>query len=288
MQLNPFEEFVIFRQLGDHTDSNTYYVRAVIKNAKTKAVIDTVDLTDNGSGNFSVTWQVVADPSGEGLYVEIITSVYTDSGYTTKSSLYPDHGKLYLIHKRWDMSLMGGGGAKIDYSRINKDLEKIVKKQLKKLPKPKEFKINLEPVIKSAERAEKAIKAVRIPDQEEIDLSPVLSEIEGFRRIVLTAIKNIPEPEEIDLSPILKRIENLKIEEANEKLDKILNKIKSFFEIDINTIKSLVKSIHLRLDKIPKISEAFKHLIKEATGSEVNSKEAKQKTTLFKRHYEKK
>ena len=52
-QLSPFEKFVVYRQLHDHTDSTTYYVSAIIKDAKKGTVIDTLKLTDQGDGYFS-------------------------------------------------------------------------------------------------------------------------------------------------------------------------------------------------------------------------------------------
>ncbi len=53
MQLNPHEQFTIVRQIEDHTDSSTYYVRAVVRNAKPDALLATVNLTDQGSRRFS-------------------------------------------------------------------------------------------------------------------------------------------------------------------------------------------------------------------------------------------
>ncbi len=83
--LQPQKSFTVVRQIANHLDSATYYVRAVIRNAYTDELIETLDLTSRGSQRFSKNWQVPADPSGEGFYISIVTSVYTDSGYTTKS-----------------------------------------------------------------------------------------------------------------------------------------------------------------------------------------------------------
>ena len=80
LTLQPQASFTLVRQIANHTDSSTYYVRAVIRNAYTDELISTLDLTDRGSQRFSKNWQVPADPSGEGFYLSIVTSVYTDSG----------------------------------------------------------------------------------------------------------------------------------------------------------------------------------------------------------------
>ena len=95
MQLAPNTTFAIVRQIEDHTDSATYYVQAVIRNAQTDALIATVNLTDQGSRRFSKNWQVTADASGQGFYISILTSVYTNSGYTTKSQNYGDKMETY-------------------------------------------------------------------------------------------------------------------------------------------------------------------------------------------------
>lgn len=52
-QLSPLEKFVVYRQLHDHTDTSTYYVKAIIKDAKKGTIIDTLTLTDHGDGYFS-------------------------------------------------------------------------------------------------------------------------------------------------------------------------------------------------------------------------------------------
>src|SRR3712207_5094711 len=120
MTLNPLEEFVIARQLNDPADTNTYYVQAVIRNAKTDAVIATVNLDNKGSQRFTKTWQVVQDPTGLGLYVTITTTVYTDSSYSTKSTTYGVEQHEHLIQDRINPWLRTGGGADVDYKRVRK------------------------------------------------------------------------------------------------------------------------------------------------------------------------
>src|SRR5437879_1246261 len=98
LQLEPLELYTIARGLEDHTDSTQYYVQAVIRNAKTDALIATVQLTDQGDQHrYSKAWQVPQDQTGLGFYLLIETSVYTDSGYTTKSQNYGDKYETYLV-----------------------------------------------------------------------------------------------------------------------------------------------------------------------------------------------
>src|SRR5947209_2026571 len=108
--LHPQNSFTVVRQIANHLDTDTNYVRAVIRNAYTDAIIDTLDLTDKGSQRFSKNWQVPADPSGQGFYISIVTSVYTDSGYTTKNPNYGDEENTYLVQDRVPLARHGGGG----------------------------------------------------------------------------------------------------------------------------------------------------------------------------------
>src|SRR3990167_2297855 len=103
LQLNPREYFPIVRQLNDPLDVGTYYVQAIIRNARTGATLDTLSLTDEGGQRFSyTTWQTPADTSGLGLFITITLTVYTDSGYTEKAGNYGIEQQTYLIQERVD------------------------------------------------------------------------------------------------------------------------------------------------------------------------------------------
>lgn len=138
MQLEPGEYFGLVRQIADPNDSNTYYVRAVVRNARTDATIDTVNLTNRGSGRFSAEYQV---PSVGVLpfFIVISTVVYTDSGYTTKSSDYSQESETYLIETRSrHMGGGGSGGSRVDYEKIKKMIEeaaKDIEEAIKRVPK---------------------------------------------------------------------------------------------------------------------------------------------------------
>ena len=101
LQINPASTFPICRQIANHTDTGTYYVRGVIKDAINDSVLATVDLDDKGSQYFRYNWKVVYDNvMARGRYITIVTSVYTDSGYTTKSENYGDEINTYLLRKQ--------------------------------------------------------------------------------------------------------------------------------------------------------------------------------------------
>lgn len=131
--LQPQVHFPIVRQIANHLDTDTYYVRAVVRDAD-GITIATVDLKDKGEQRFQTKWRTPADGSGQGKYISIVTSVYTDSGYTTKSSNYGDEENTYLVFDRV-MPAMRGGGGNLDSGTIRR----IVQEELGKLPEPERF-----------------------------------------------------------------------------------------------------------------------------------------------------
>lgn len=117
MQLQPQEIFTVVRQLHDWSDTDTNYVQAVIRNARTDEILSTLQLDDKGDRRFSKTWQVKADPSGLGFYITITTTVYTDDLYTNRNPNYGEEMNTYLVDER-KRHIGGGGGSDIDYTKI--------------------------------------------------------------------------------------------------------------------------------------------------------------------------
>lgn len=227
MQLRPREIFTIARGLEDHTDSSTYYVRAVIRNARTYAIIETVDLESQAGGHtFLYDWQVPADSSGEGFYILITTSVYTDAGYTTKSDLYGDKLTEYLIADRLNPNSGGiGGGADIDYKKI----QKIIKEAVDRIEKPQKW--DIAPIMLAIDSL--ASREHHCEKPKDIDLTPFLESLETSRKETVT-LKQIKEiiPETVSLSTITEHFSenNQKIEELKNLLVMEVTKIKDFYE----------------------------------------------------------
>lgn len=196
------QSFTVVRQIPNHLDTDTNYVQAVIRNAYTDEIIDTIQLTDRGGQRFSKNWQVPQDPLGQGFYISIVTSVYTDSGYTTKNQNYGDDENTYLIQ---DRLIRVGGGGDIDAYTVRR----IIQEELAKLPKPKE---PAEPVMKWDEvlTAIDAVKTAVVDEKPEppdpVDFSPVF---EAIQRAMLTTVQAIESKEvtpETDLSPIMQKL----------------------------------------------------------------------------------
>lgn len=193
LQLSPQTNFPVIRKLGDPADTATYYVRAIVRNSASGATIQTINLTDGGSQRFTGNFNVPRDSSGTGMYVDITTSVYTDSGYTAKSDAYSEENETYLVAERWGPQFGhgGSGGGDISYGKIGEIFNEILLKYLKGI-------IDLQ--VKIYESVE-IIKAKDFPEIKTTDLSPVLEAIrlvaqgvEGIDFPEIPAFPTIPEP----------------------------------------------------------------------------------------------
>ena len=201
--LQPQVEFPIVRQIGNHLDSTTYYVRAVVRNAA-GATIDTVDLDAKGDQRYQTSWRVPADPSGQGAYISIVTSVYTDAGYTTKSPDYSDEENTYLIFDRVMPAMRGGGG--IDARTVRR----IMQEELGKLPEPEKIEF---PEIEIPEvRFDSVLSAIadlRVSlapkPQTPVNLTPVIQAIDRL----MDAIERKEVTPPTDISPLLERLSTM-------------------------------------------------------------------------------
>ncbi len=172
--------FTVVRQISNHLDTDTNYVRAVIRNAYTDVIIDTLDLTDRTGQRFSKNWRVPGDPSGEGFYISIVTSVYSDSGYTTKNANYGDEENTYLVADR--EGALRGGGSGVDARTVRR----IIQEEIAKIEKPEK------------------VEFPEFPKAQEVKFDTVLSAIEGLK----TALK--PEkPEKIDFKPVYDSLQTI-------------------------------------------------------------------------------
>lgn len=231
--LQPRETLPLVRVLTDPTDSTTYYVRAVVRNAKTLVTLTTLTLTDNGNRIFSNNYLVPADPSGRGFFIAVTTQVFTDAGMTTPSA-YNDETETYVIYDRMSFAhaisnylgaQLAGDGLDIDYKKIGKMLAEISTESLAKILKEIETvkkavkdseteKTDLEPVLSAISEVKNAVQDLDIPEFEPTDLQPVLESIQT----VLTAVGGIKfEQKDLDLSPVLEALKKFDLTEVNTK-----------------------------------------------------------------------
>ncbi len=251
MQLRPQEVFTIVRGLEDHTDSATYYVRAVVRNARTDALIATVDLVDQGDGHrFTYNYTVPPDTSGEGFYISIVTSVYTDSGYTSKSANYGDSFDTFLIEQRLNGNSSHSGGSEVDYKKI----QKMIEDAIKKIPAPEKVTIpsvDFAPLARQFEVLKKAIETIKLPENEKVDFTLVLAKLDEVSKTVKKSVEDIDIPEP-DYGPVVSMVNEQKAmwDEAHQQINDVLERIKPFFTKDVDDIKELVSGLDKKLDGI--------------------------------------
>jgi hypothetical protein len=210
--LQPQVDFPITRQIANHVDVATYYVQAKVYNAD-GILINTVNLVDKTGQRFTKRWRVPVDAGNQGAYISIITSVYTDSGYTTKSNNYGDEENTYLIYDRL-LAKTGAGGAgggssvsKTDIKNALRDVwdEKYVAPEATEAPE----KITIPNYSKQLTELVVGIKsleahALQIKEME-TDLYPVL---EGIQNLA-DAIDNKNVTPETNLDPIIEGMDLL-------------------------------------------------------------------------------
>lgn len=232
ISLQPQTDFTIVRQLGDHTDSSTYYVQAVIRKSVDDSILKTVNLTDKGNGRFKTDYRVPADVSGQGFYLDITTSVYSDSGYTTKADTYSDENETYLVYDRTKGSGGGGGGggADVDYKKIQKMIDGLVEK----FPKTKLKGVStlLEDIKAGIVRLGDKMDMEEPEEKEEIDFAPVLSAIETSKKEVVKAIEDKDVTPETILDDVIEAINNKETDLSgiDQKLDTLSQALEAHVE----------------------------------------------------------
>lgn len=234
--LQPQRAFPIVRQIANHTDTGTYYVRAVVRDAD-GSLLSNVDLVDKGSQRFQTAWAVVADPSGMGRYISIITSVYTDSGYTTKSPNYGDEENTYLVFDRVLPSQRGGGGMSArDVRRVIKEELELAKPDPIKFPEAPEQKVyemRWDELLLAMEVVRQAV--IKVPT-EATDTAPLVAKMDALA----SAIEEKEVTPVTDLTPVLERLTDDKDdtevsqEDVRSRLDEIEENILKTMPVEIN------------------------------------------------------
>lgn len=225
--------FTVVRQIANHLDTDTNYVRAVIRNAYTDATLDTLDLTDKGGQRFSKNWRVPSDPSGEGFYITIVTSVYTDSGYTTKNANYGDEENTYLVADA--PSAIGRGSTGIDARTVRR----IISEELDKRKEEPEEADEVDEVeeIEIPEELPRWDEILFAIDKLNTTLKPIKPEKVDFKPLndalqsILSAVNGKPVTPVTNLTPVLTKIQEITAvtdrtrAEVNTKLDSFSNEV---------------------------------------------------------------
>jgi len=213
-------------------------VRAIVKRADTDEVLGTFNLVDKGDRYFVYNYTVPNDPSGVGYYISIETSVYTDSGYTTKSENYGDEFSTYLVAFRpAAVQMLGhGGGADISYDKVRSIVSEAILEALKGLPAhEKAEKVDLSPLEQkmaklalSLKTAIEKIDSIVIPENEKIDYAKIIGALGYHSEGIHKRIGEINIPE-LDYERIEEKYEELKplISGLSEIVNNLLSELKS-------------------------------------------------------------
>lgn len=248
IQLQPQKNFAIVRQLPDPSDSNTYYVQAVIRNAETDALIATINLTDKGERRFIGIWNAIPDKNGQGTLVSIRTAVYTDSGYTIPSDTYSQEIETYLILERFNpnvmVSMLGPalGGDDVDYKRIADIVNFVFEKRL-----------------------EKVLSILNTLEARKSDGPAVIKEIRAAlstsEKEITKAIEKKEVTEKTDLSKVLEKLDELdllkQINASIESLYGFVETNKTDFEPVISAMKELESNKQPTKDHIKEMTKVF-------------------------------
>lgn len=247
--LQPQNYFTIVHQISNHLDNNTYYVQAVIRNAFSDEIIATVQLTDKGGRRFKYDWRVPADAFGQGFYVSIVTSVYTDSLYTTKSENYGDDENTYLVQERVFLNGLGGSGG-IDTF----DLRRVLREELDKLKETPEENEDEPEIVESPEpmRWEEILSAILDlknylieAESGEDDYSSILNQISFSEGKIIQQIKDseADDPEDIDFSPLMNEVMGMQ-HVLEEKIDLKTEEVKkAVIDVDKDGISEKISRL---------------------------------------------
>lgn len=263
-QLIPSQPYTLSYFLTDHTDGNTYYVRAVVYDATTGEVLDTQDLVQQSTNPrlFSKRAQAPGDSSGHGRKIIVVATAYEDAGYTTKSSLYQEQSENYLVIKAGAGLTLGGGyGTGVDY-RIIKE---IVEDQLKSLIK------SINAISKSIANLQKTVD--NLPT-EKTDTQEIVKEL-GVLRETVAGLPTEP----ADIAPLLLKIDEVKqaVEDKEvtpkTELEPILTRLDEVKE-------EVGKNHNENMNNMTPLIEAFKETLPKVLEKEIKTAVSKQKFTL--------
>lgn len=208
MQTEPQNPLPLVYLITDHTDTNTYFVRAVMRDSLSGSIIQTINLTDRGNRRFSTQVNAPADPTGFGRHIDITITPYTDSGYTQKADTYQEKIDKWYIRAQQSH---GGGGSDIDYDYLFKRVSDIFERKLNALEFPKTDLSNIYKYLGKIRDAIVSIEIPEVPEAEKLDLEPVLQALERVESALSGKIDgiDIPEQEKLDLAPVLEALQAL-------------------------------------------------------------------------------
>lgn len=275
-QISPSTPFVVSFYIPVNTDSNTYYVRAVIYDALTGEILATENLTRQTTNTrlYSKQVQSPGDSSSLGRRIIVVATAYTDSGYTTKSADYQDQAEVFLV--KTQPTLLGGGGYGVDYVKVREIVENVfdirekmhedrlkkakedekpieapkmqwdavlgaigvLQREINRIPKDQ---TNLEPIVDGMGKLQKLINEKEVTPK--TDLVPVMDKIDDLETRI--------EASEIENKENLKEAVNLLKKQFTELIPKLIKETiqKSKFVLDVSTVKATIEPIEEKTEE---------------------------------------
>lgn len=283
MILRPHETFTVVRLITDHTDSNTYYVRAVVRNSRTDAVITTLNLTDQGSRRFTKNYRI-PEFNGDLMFMDITTTVYTDSGYTTKASAYGEEVITLQIERQKPQAVSSG----INYDKVERMINTAISGiKMPEIPEKQE-KVDIDyeridaMVNKRIASVERSLGSIQ---PETVDISPVVQAVSELKLALIDRFDNlsIPEPK-IDMKPVTDAFQRSGIPQMLEDFDnasavllKVSEEVPQMSD-KIAEVASAIKDLTLELAESKAISANVRDGLREYSFATTGKKEEKQAT----------
>jgi len=208
--VNPSESYPINRVLEDTTDSGTNYVQCKVYNGKTRALLQTVNLTDNGNRWFSGLITIPQDNAfSNGTWLLVTTTVYTDSGYTTVNTNYAQTSEQWLVQTRFDYRFLPQGlGPEWGEKLTTTFKEQVAALKPNDPPPAVDHTPALFGINSRLNAIEGAIRAIVIPEPEKpekVNLQGLQSALDNLTKLVAS----LPKFEKTDQSAILNSLSNL-------------------------------------------------------------------------------
>lgn len=236
-------------QLDDGPTAPTRYVRAVLLKASDRSTLATVNLTDNGDGDFSnYSKTPLSIVLSNGDYFEAIYSVYKDAAYTQKDTLRYATTKEVFVVKETTSGLIMGSGLRSENSGINlAELAEEIVKRIFKFDKWEEIK-----GVKSF--AKKFIALTEKDSSKDIkgiiqDIKKIMSESDkAMTKTIEQVAELVREQGKAIISDLSKAIDRLGQEDEEE----IKEEIWTGFEKKIDQYKGILGDINTKIDELGK------------------------------------
>jgi len=180
MQINPQEKIALAALVADTTDSTTYYCKVVMRESITNTVLDSVNLTrdPNNARRFYGYLVAPSNNTPTGRYINLTTTFYTDSGYTSPAPNLPETLVEHIVDYRWDETQDGGTGD--PFVSAGDIVEKAISKHV----------VKLMPLHASVGKLHKAMTAPRSSAKGKDD-KEVIQATKDMQEAFLVAIKGI-------------------------------------------------------------------------------------------------